>query len=96
MAGRRRAPAQRFQTAAAEAAAGLTLLTGIDNDELRWRLAAVAACAARSLDDVATARHMSDMARAAYGRLRSAYQTDFATYERRPDVADLRKREHTR
>jgi hypothetical protein len=74
----------------------LKRLTGIDNAELRWRLAAVAASAARALGDAAMAQQMSTAAREAYERLRTSYQADFTTYERRIDLADLRQKEQTR
>jgi tetratricopeptide (TPR) repeat protein/tRNA A-37 threonylcarbamoyl transferase component Bud32 len=81
------------RTAAAEAANGLKMLGGIPNDELRWRLAAVAAAAARSLGDAQAARQMSETSRGAYERLRASFGAELTTYERRPDLADLRKRE---
>ena len=85
-----------FAKAAGEAAAGLKLLAGLANDELRWRLATVAAGANRGLGDNAGAQLMSATARDAYDRLRTAYQADFASYERRPDLAELRRLEQPR
>jgi hypothetical protein len=80
--------------AAAEAARGLTLLGDRANDELRWRLAAVAAVAARQQGDQAAATRLSADARAASDRLRTTWRTDLDTYERRPDLAELiRKKE---
>lgn len=80
--------------AAAEAGRGLTLLGDRANDELRWRLAAVAAVAARQQGDQAASARLSADARAASDRLRTTWRTDLDTYERRPDLAELiRKKE---
>jgi tetratricopeptide (TPR) repeat protein len=74
-----------------EASKGLRLVGTLPNDELRWRLAAVAAVAARQAHDERTRQQMTGVARAALDRLRSAWNADFASYGRRADLATLRK-----
>jgi len=76
--------------ALAEAQRGLAQLGAIPNDELRWRLASVAAVAARRQGDARTGEAMTGTARDAFERLRSAWKQDFGSYESRPDLADLR------
>jgi len=71
---------------------GLESLGGLPNDELRWRLAAVAAAAARDAGDRETAERMAATARAALDRLRSAWGNDFRTYAGRRDLNELRQR----
>jgi hypothetical protein len=78
--------------ALAEAARGLALLGELSNDELRWRLAALGAIAARVLRQADTARTMRATADEALARLRAAWPADVETYERRPDLAELAKR----
>jgi tetratricopeptide (TPR) repeat protein/predicted Ser/Thr protein kinase len=78
--------------ALAEATGGLQLVEGVSNDELTWRLAAVAATAARRLGDP-VAPAMSTLAHERYDRLRSEYKQDFTSYERRADLSELRKKE---
>jgi len=69
---------------------GLAQLDAIPNDELRWRLASVAAVAARRQGDARTGEAMAGTAHDAFERLRSAWKEDFRSYESRPDLADLR------
>ena len=76
--------------AVAEAQRGLAQLDAIPNDELRWRLASVAAVAARRQGDARTGEAMAGTAHDAFERLRSAWKEDFRSYESRPDLADLR------
>lgn len=81
--------------AAQEAERGLSMLGTLPNDELRWRLAAIGAAAARHRGDAAAAATLSTSARAALTRLRTAWQTDVQPYERRPDLAELVKKEQS-
>jgi hypothetical protein len=78
--------------ALAEAERGLQLLGNLSNDELRWRLAALATLALRSLGDTQRAREMSGRAAQALERLRSNWPTGREAYEKRPDLAELRAR----
>ena len=80
-------------TAGQEAERGLSLLGTLPNDELRWRLAAIGAAAARHRGDTAAAAVLSTSARDALARLRTAWKTDVDPYERRPDLAALVKKE---
>jgi tetratricopeptide (TPR) repeat protein/predicted Ser/Thr protein kinase len=73
--------------ALAESRAGLALLASLPNDELRWRLAAVGALAARQTGDAAAAADLIHSAREAFARLRSAWANDIVPYERRADIA---------
>jgi serine/threonine protein kinase len=75
-----------------EVQAALTLLGQLSNDELRWRLAAVGAIAARALDDENRAAEFSATARSALDRVKSAWAQQFQTYDQRPDLIYLRKR----
>lgn len=81
--------------ALADATKGLDFLGTRSNDELRWRLAAVAAVAARRRGDLPTAKEFGRTAGEAYERLRLSYQNDFATYEQRPDLVELKNKEQT-
>ena len=83
---------QDYDTALFEATRGLSLLGTRTNDELRWRLAAVASGAARHLRNATLAEEMSATARAALGRIKSAWKEDFVSYEQRSDLVDLKKR----
>jgi tetratricopeptide (TPR) repeat protein len=85
------ATARDATDALAAARRGLALLGSLPNDELRWRLAAVATIAASQTGDTATARTMRAMGREAIGRLNAAWGEDAATYRRRPDIALLAK-----
>ena len=71
---------------------GLTLLGNISNDELRWRLAAIGAVAARMTGDEKAMADFTAAARTSLGRVRSAWNADFQTYEQRADLIYLRKR----
>lgn len=71
---------------------GLTLLGDTPNDELRWRLAAVAAIAAQELGKASIVAQFSGTARTALAGLRAQWQAGFDPYERRPDLVHLRKR----
>ncbi len=75
-----------------EASRGLTLLGDGRNDELRWRLAAVGAAAARQLGDAPATAQLRSLARDALERLRSEWKVAFGAYEKRPDLVDLRRR----
>jgi tetratricopeptide (TPR) repeat protein/tRNA A-37 threonylcarbamoyl transferase component Bud32 len=83
------------RAAAEEVARGLDLLGTLSNDELRWRLDAAGAAAARLLDDGKTAARMSASARAALDRLRTGWAADFSFYGQRADVVYLRKQSGT-
>jgi hypothetical protein len=71
---------------------GLTLLGDMSNDELRWRLAAAGAVAARMSGDEKAMADFTASAKSALGRVRSAWNADFQTYEQRADLIYLRKR----
>ena len=75
-----------------DAGAALTLLGNRSNDELRWRLAAVAAVAARQTGNESIVAGLSATAHDALARLETKWQGDFVPYARRPDLMDLRKR----
>jgi tetratricopeptide (TPR) repeat protein len=83
---------QDAKTSLAEVNQGLTQLGERSNDELRWRLAAVGALAAKRLGDAKHAAELDALAGRAVGQLRSAWKGDFERYARRPDIADLRNR----
>jgi tetratricopeptide (TPR) repeat protein len=85
---------ERGDGAAALAAVnhGLTLLGNLSNDELRWRLAAVGAVAASISGDEKAMTEFTATARTSLGRMRSAWNADFQTYEQRADLIHLRKR----
>ena len=74
-----------------EASTGLRDLGQTPPDETEWRLAAVGAAAARRLHDEAHAGALSARGRAALDRLRGAWKSAAATYDRRPDLRDLRR-----
>ena len=78
--------------ALAEAERGLALLGEMSNDELRWRLAAIATLALRAMGESDRAREMRGRAESALARLRSDWPDGFGTYERRPDLAELKTR----
>jgi tetratricopeptide (TPR) repeat protein/predicted Ser/Thr protein kinase len=80
-------------TAATEAQRGLSLLGSLPNDELRWRLAAIGAAAARRRGDAAMAATLSTIARDSLTHLRTTWKTDAEAYERRPDLAEIVKKE---
>jgi hypothetical protein len=80
------------RTASAEVQQGMTLLGTMSNDELRWRLAAVGAVAARINGDEKAMADFTALAKAALERVRSAWNADFQTYEQRADLIYLRKR----
>jgi eukaryotic-like serine/threonine-protein kinase len=75
-----------------EAIQGLTQLGALPNDEMRWRLAAVGAVAARRSGDAKRAADFDAAARRALAQLRGDWKTDFDSYARRLDIADLRTR----
>ena len=79
-------------TALDEAVRGLTKLGTLPNDELRWRLAAVGALAARASGDTARATTLDATARRALAQVRADWKTHFDSYARRTDIADLRTR----
>jgi tetratricopeptide (TPR) repeat protein/predicted Ser/Thr protein kinase len=82
---------QEWTAALAESTEGLKKLGTLSNDELRWRLAAVAAAAAKRLPD-ARAAEFTATSRQALERLRGGWQADFDSYARRADLVDLRTR----
>ena len=86
---RRRDPA----TASTEARRGLDSLGDLPNDELRWRLAALAAAAATEEGDDESAARMAQTAGAALRRLRDAWTDgDEGSYAARQDLVELRER----
>jgi len=80
-----------FENALAEARSGLALLGSVPNDELRWRLAAVAGIAAGQTGDASTTQSMKSTARKAIGRMDSLWSSDATAYDRRSDLLQLRK-----
>ena len=68
------------------------MLATLQNDELRWRLAAIAAAAARDLRDGPKAAEMASQARSALGRLRATWKSAVDLYEKRPDVVYVKQR----
>ncbi|MEO5897514.1 MAG: protein kinase [Vicinamibacterales bacterium] len=81
-----------WQEAHADAMSGLRLLKDRNNDELRWRLSAVAARAARELGNESIFAQLSSAGREALSRLEARWKQDFAAYAARVDLVDLRKR----
>jgi serine/threonine protein kinase len=61
------------------------------SDELEWRLAAVGAIAARRAGASDRLSELTERARHASDRLRSAWKDHFLKYETRPDVVALRR-----
>jgi tetratricopeptide (TPR) repeat protein len=82
----------RAAVALAEAERGLALIGTLPNDELRWRLAALGAAAARSLGQADTGRAMRASAQEALARLRSDWPAGVDLYLQRPDLAELASR----
>ena len=80
------------RSALAEASDGMALLGKTPNDELRWRLAALAALAAERMGDRKLQADMAGSARETLERVRTAWKADVETYVARPDLAHLRKR----
>ncbi len=64
----------------------------IPSAELEWRLAALAAAAARELKDATRADVMSGRAAKAAATLRALWKDAVPAYAKRPDLADLAKR----
>ena len=79
----------RAADALAGAQRGLARLGELPNDELRWRLAALGAAAARSLGQAETDRAMRVSAQEALARLRSDWPAGLDLYLQRPDLAGL-------
>ena len=79
----------RADHALAGAQLGLARLGELPNDELRWRLAALGATAARSLRQAEADRAMRTSAREALARLRSDWPAGIDLYLQRPDLAGL-------
>ena len=84
-----------FVSAATEVQQGLSLLGDLPNDELRWRLATLGAGAARRRGDTTAAAPLAASARDSLARLRGAWKTDAEHYERRPDLAEIVKKEQS-
>ncbi len=82
----------RAAAALADAENGLQLTRDRPNDEVQWRLAAIAAAALQSLGEPGRAREMSTVAAQTLERLRSSWPEGNDTYERRPDLAELNAR----
>jgi serine/threonine-protein kinase len=83
----RRDPARALRTARH----ALSSLGPVSNDELKWRLAAVAAIAARDRRDAAAGSFLQS-ARTSLDALRSHWGSAAQAYERRPDLVDLKAR----
>jgi hypothetical protein len=77
------------QAAANAAASGLALLGNLTNDELRWRLAALAAAGARVPEE---ADRYRATATEALNRVRLMFSTAAAMYETRPDLVYVKQR----
>jgi hypothetical protein len=77
--------------AQAEASRALASLGNTTNNELRWRLEAVVAAAAKSRGGTQGAG-ASGRAQAAVNGIRAGWKEAFAAYETRPDLMALRKR----
>ena len=75
--------------ALAEAERGLQCVGDSSNDELRWRLSAIATLALRALGETDRARELRALADKALVRLRSDWPNGLDTYEKRPDLAEL-------
>ena len=75
-----------------EAFEGLKLLGDVPNDELRWRLTAIAALASRRLGDVQKSAEMAGSARAVLERIKGTWGADFSRYAERPDLSALTRR----
>jgi hypothetical protein len=69
---------------------GLDLLGSLANDELRWRLAAVGAVAARQLGTTAAETDMRARMARALEQLRANWPGGLGDYEKRPDLVELR------
>jgi tetratricopeptide (TPR) repeat protein len=80
------------RAALAGAEHGLELLGTVPNDELRWRLAAVGAAAAAQLRDGPAAASLQARMTRALEQLRANWPGGLGTYERRPDLVELRTR----
>jgi tetratricopeptide (TPR) repeat protein len=73
------------------ATAALQQLDDVPSPELEWRLAAVAASASGRLGDRSAADRLRSRANDALTRLRAEWREHAASYDRRPDLAELRK-----
>ena len=71
---------------------GLAQIQTIPNDEIRWRLAAVALAAARTVGDEALAARMHRTSNDAFETIRTSWSSEFEAYVSRADLVDLRKR----
>jgi len=80
-----------FAGARAAAIDGLARLKSVNNDELRWRLAAVAAIVAKTANDEAQRAALLEEARTALARVRRALGPDATAYGSRPDFVYLNK-----
>jgi tetratricopeptide (TPR) repeat protein/predicted Ser/Thr protein kinase len=60
--------------------------------EFEWRVAAIGAAAARRAGDAIRERELRDRATRALARLRQEWKDHAATYEARPDLAELKRR----
>jgi tetratricopeptide (TPR) repeat protein/predicted Ser/Thr protein kinase len=63
----------------------------LENDELRWRLAAIAAAASDAVRNGPEATAFRKQAGDALGRLRAKWSSSFTAYETRKDLSDLRR-----
>lgn len=80
--------------AAADVLAGAeeTLRDTAVSYEFDWRVAALGAAAARQLKDAERARALGERANRGLDRIRKEWKTHVASYEARPDLAELRRR----
>ena len=81
-----------YKATGAAADDGLTQLGSLKNDELRWRLSALAAIGSRTGGGEAKAAASLEDARTALARVRQALAEDAAAYGSRPDFVYLKKR----
>jgi tetratricopeptide (TPR) repeat protein/tRNA A-37 threonylcarbamoyl transferase component Bud32 len=77
--------------ARAEVDAALVDIDRRPSAEFEWRMAAIAAAAARRQGAAAAADRAAARARGALATLRAAWKDDSATYERRPDIIELKR-----
>jgi tetratricopeptide (TPR) repeat protein len=74
------------------AAEGLAALGGGTNEDMRWRLAAVALAAARQTGDAPASERMNRLLEDSRARLEAGWKNDVTAYMSRPDLVDLTQR----
>jgi hypothetical protein len=81
-----------LKTALAEVDRGFELLRNQSNDELRWRLSAIGATAAREAGDTKRSADLARRGRAALEAVKKSWGDTFAAYAQRSDLLNLKKR----